>query len=419
MLKNITKIISIFLVITLLLSTTLVFAENETIDTGIIENQVNQGETAEDGIMPISTDSNELENSISEENPEEEVDVPQNTDDSYKKSDVYLAGDNITIDYIVDGNLFICANTVTISSQIGGDAFIMAKNIVIEEGGYIFSNLFAMANDIDVKGVVYDVYALSNNFTISKGYVYRDFRISCNTLNINGSVGRNAFVNCSNINFNTDGNSNGIIYGDLNYSAKSEIEIPENIVTGKVNYSNIENNADITVSSIIASYILDLGAFLAFVIIIWLICLAIAPKFLDNTNNYVGKKTLSILGYGLLALLAIPVACIILILLQLTSAFSLFLLAAYILAIVLSKSLFTITANNYVCSKLKIDKKLPIFGMLIVSGAIIWALTKIPYVGSIISLITIILGLGILVASILPKKNKSVEVEKVSEKEND
>ncbi len=33
----------------------------------------------------------------------------------------------MTIDYIVDGNLFVMANTVTINSQIGGDAFIMAK----------------------------------------------------------------------------------------------------------------------------------------------------------------------------------------------------------------------------------------------------------------------------------------------------
>ena len=102
------------------------------------------------------------------------------------------------------------------------DAFIMAKNIIINDNAYIFSNLFAMAESVEVKGVVYDVYALTNNFNISGGYIYRDAKISCKTLNVNGSIGRNAFVSCSSINFNTDGNDKGTIYGNLTYSAPSE-----------------------------------------------------------------------------------------------------------------------------------------------------------------------------------------------------
>ena len=396
MLKNKTKIILIFLIAILLFSTTCVFADNETND---------------EGIMLISEDSENQE--VSDETNTSNI---QNQDDSYKKSDVYLTGDNVTIDYIVDGNLFVCANTVTINSQIGGDAFILAKNLVIGEDGYIFSNLFTIAQSVEIKGVVYDVFALAQDFTLSKGYVYRDLKASVGTLNINGVVGRNAFVDCSTINFNTDGNSNGIIYGNLNYSSSAKMSIPENAVNGEINYSASEDNEE-TIQSTIANYILDLGEFLVFVIIIWLLCLWLAPKFLSNTNEYVGKKTLNILGYGVLALIAIPIACIILILLQLTGGFSLFLLALYILAIVITKSLFTITANNYLCSKLKINKTSGIFGMLILSGIVVWVLTKIPYIGWIISLAITILGLGILVASILPKKpKKKNEVKKVDEK---
>ena len=388
MLKNKTKIIAIFLALILLLSTTSVFADNETSDN----------ET-----MAISTDisTEEIQNSV-----EDVTTNAQTQEDSYKKSDVYLAGDNITIDYIVDGNLFVCADTVTINSQIGGDAFILAKNLIINEEGYVFSNLFAIAESVEIKGVVYDVFAVSKNFTISNGYVYRDLRVCGNSLNVNGIVGRNAFVSCSTINFNTSEGSNGIIYGDLNYSSNAEISIPENVVNGNINYTDSKVSSAKSIRSIIADYILDLGGFLAFVLIIWLLCLVLAPKFLSNTNTYIGKKSLSILGYGLLALFAVPIVCIILILLQLTSAVSLFLLALYFLALVLSKSLFTITANNYVCSKLKINKNTGIFGMLVVSGIVIWAITQIPYIGGFVSVIISILGLGILVASILPKKSK-------------
>lgn len=393
MLKNKTKFIAIFLILILLFSTTFVFADNE---------------TGDDGTMAISADTatDEIEDSI--ENTTTSAGLQE---DNYKKSDVYLAGDNITIDYIVDGNLFVCADTVTINSQIGGDAFILAKNLIINEQGYVFSNLFAISDSVEIKGVVYDVYALAQNLNISKGYVYRDLKAACNTLNINGTIGRNVFVSCSNINFNTDENSNGIIYGNLNYTANSEFSIPENVVNGTVNYTPAKISSEKSVQAIIANYILDLGSFLAFVLIVWLICLLLAPKFLENTNNYVGKKTLNILGSGLLTAIAVPIACIILIFLQLTSGVSLFLLALYVLALIISTALFTITANNYICSKLKINKNLGIFGMLIVSGIIIWVLTQIPYIGGLISFIITILGLGILITSILPKKDSKNEVK--------
>lgn len=403
MLKNKTKIIAVFLALILLFSTTCVFADNETSDNEptAISTDISTDEI-EDSVENMTTDA-------------------QAQEDSFKSSDAYLAGDNISIDYVVDGNLFVCADTVTIDSQIGGDAFIMAKNLVINENGYVYSNLFVIAESVELKGVVCDAFALSQNFNISGGYVYRDLKVACNTLNVNGPVGRNAYVSCSTMNFNTDEKTNGIIYGNLDYSANSEISIPENTVKGTVNYNAPKVSPEKSIRSIIADYILDLGGFLAFVLIIWLVCLVLAPKFLANTNKYVGKKTLGILGYGLLALIAVPIACIILILLQLTSGFSLFLLALYVLAIIVSKSLFTITANNYVCSKLKINKNTGIFGMLIVSGIVIWAITQIPYVGGLVSFVISVLGLGILVASILPKKSEkdSKKDEVISENKDD
>ncbi len=394
MLKNKTKIILLFLVFILLFSATFVFADNESVD---------------EGIMPIS------------ENSTEAVNPNARTDESnYKKSDVYLSGKDITIDYIVDGNLFVCADTVTINSQIGGDAFVLAKNVIIGEQGYVFSNLFTISESLEIKGVVYDVFACSKNINISNGYVYRDIKAFCDTLNLNGVVGRNAFIDCSTMNFNTDNSTSGIIYGDLNYSSNNEISVPEKVVSGTTNYTKNALTKDLSVQSIIADYILDLGEFIVFLLAIWLICIYMAPKFLNNTYNYVGKKSLGILGCGLLTLFVVPIACIILILLRLTSSISLFLFVLYILAIILSKSLFAITANNFVCSKLNINKNLGIFGMLILSGSAIWILTQLPYIGGIISLIVTILGLGILVVSILPKKSSknltaSNEVENVSE----
>ena len=391
MLKNKTKILVFLLILAISLTTSFVYADNET--------------TLEDDIIPISDN---LESSPVENNAENPISTNEPTEDTYKSHDVYLTGDNVTVDYIVDGNLFVIANTVTINSKIGGDAFIMANNINVSEQAYIFNNLFAMANSIDIKGVVYDVYALAQNFTVSNGYIYRDAKLCCNTININGVIGRNAFVSCSNINFNTDENDKGIIYGDLTYSTPSELSFDKNIVNGNVTYKAPKVSPEKSVREIVASYILDLGAFLAFVIIIWLVCLWVAPKFLNDTNKFVGKKTLNVLGTGLLTLIAVPIACIILLLLQLTAGISLLTVAIYILALIVAKSIFTIVANNYLCSKLNINKNTGIFGMLIVSGVIVWVISERPYVGGIVSFIISVLGLGVLVSAILPKKAKKV-----------
>lgn len=399
MLKNKTKIIAFLLVLILAITSSFVYADNET--------------SSENDIALISDTS---ETKPVETNVENTVSTNETSKDSYKNSDVYLMGDNVTIDYVVDGNLFVMADTVTINSKIGGDAFIMAKTINVGDQAYIFSNLFAMADSIDIKGVVYDVYALAQNFTVSNGYIYRDAKLCCNTININGTIGRNAFVSCSNINFNTDENDKGIIYGDLTYSTPSELSFDKNIVNGNVTYKAPKVSPEKSVREIVASYISDLGAFLAFVIIIWLVCLWLAPKFLNDTNKFVGKKTLNVLGTGLLTLIALPIACIILLLLQLTAGISLLTVAIYILALIVAKSIFTIVANNYLCSKLNINKNTGIFGMLIVSGVIVWVISELPYVGGIVSFIISVLGLGVLVSAILPKKaKKASDTDKVKE----
>ena len=77
MLKNKFKIITLFTVIILSFTVPIVRAENED----------NSSETSENDIAPIS--SNDETNPVVDSTPSE---------DSLKKEDVYLVGDNVTID---------------------------------------------------------------------------------------------------------------------------------------------------------------------------------------------------------------------------------------------------------------------------------------------------------------------------------
>ena len=365
---------------------------------------------------PISDNSQEKAVETTQGN-ETTTETTQSTDNSMKKSDVYLTGDDVKVDYIVDGNLFILANTVTISSQIGGDAFICAKTINVEKEGYIYSNLFAAANEVNISGVVYDLYTTANTLNIN-GYVYRDIRTSSETLNFSGVIGRNAYVSSKNIEIssNSDGQSSvtnkATIYGDLNYSSSSEASIPEGTVTGSINYSPITTS---TKAKSISSYILALGRFIVTVLVIWLLYLWLAPKFLENTGVLLSKKLLPVIGSGILTPIIFVIAFVLLLILGLTSNIAIIGTMLFAVLLMISNSTFVIAINNLVCKKFNISKNTTTFGVLIITSAVIWLLELIPVVGSILNFVIMIIGLGILVTAIIPEKEKSNKTLKKEE----
>lgn len=401
MLKNKFKVITILSVIILALTLPVVRAENETADNSAnVPTPTSENATTDEGTNLMVNPSNNNNSEITDTDNE-----------TFKKSDVYLAGDNITIDYIIDGNLFVFGNNVTINSQIGGDAFICANTVTIGEQGYVFSNLFAFSKNVNINGVVYDLYSTSENTTIT-GYVYRDIRIGANTINISGTIGRNAYLGCNNLNFSQNTNneeettttsSQGVINGNLTYSAPKEASIPDGSVTGETTFKpdspfSMDNN-------IFQKQIMSLGTFIVTVIVIWLLCLWLTPKFLKNTSSLLTtKKILPVIGFGILAPIVSMLLAILFIILGLTSKLAFLLLIILIALMLVSTSIFVITINNIICRQLNIKKTSIIFGILVASSIILWLISLIPFVGSFVKLASMVLGLGIIICSIILKE---------------
>ena len=393
MLKKKIKIISLIVLLLISLFTPIVNAENE---------------------IAVETTTTDQANPISE--TQETVTI--------KEGDEYLFQDTVTVDTPVDGNLFIMANTVTINTQVGGDAFIFANTLNIEENRYILNNVFACANTINVKGIVYNIYSVADTLTID-GFVYRDIRSICNTLNINSMIGRDVFANCSSINFKekpstedtTSIASYGTIQGDLNYSSDEEIIIPEDSVAGETHFTELENN---TVN--ISTYMYSLGATLVSAIILWLIGLWISPKLLHNTSHPITlKKALQVIGLGILVPIVITLLSIIILLIPITSQLTVLLLCVLAVLFFISTSVAIIDINIMICNKLKITQNLYILGFLIITTIIFWLLTLIPYICMPISLIAIIWGIGTISYNILIKENasdKSTNVKKEDKSNN-
>lgn len=398
MLKNKITIITILTVIILALTLPVVRAEDEPTQDTPVTTDATTTNLPEDGTPAEPINSPETQ-------PNGSSETGATTDENFKKTDVYLTGDDVTIDYIVDGNLFVFANNVTINAQIGGDAFICANSITVGEQGYIFSNLFAFAKNVTVNGVVYDLYSAAETTSIN-GYVYRDVRVGSNSISILGTVGRNAYVDCNYLNFSQgseDSSKHGIINGNLQYSSKEEIEIPEGVVAGETNFEKDVFSSDNSITSKMVSLV----TFIVTVIAIWLICLWLAPKFLKNSPALLtSKKVLPVIGFGILTPIVAIILSVIFLILGITSTLSLLLIMGLVLLMAIGTSIFVIAVNYIVCDKLKVQKTMGILGMLVASSIVLWAIGLIPVVGSIIEIVAVLLGLGIVISSIVLKDKK-------------
>lgn len=402
MLKNKFKVIALLAILILALTLPIVKAENETITNMTTDASLSEQTASNETALPISNDS---ETNISMD------------EDNFKKSDVYLMGNDITIDYIVDGNLFIFANNVTINSQIGGDAFIFANTVTLGDQSYIHSNLFTFCKDVNINGVIYDLYTASENTTIH-GYVCRDIHVASDTVNISGIIKRNAYIDCSTLNFTSNANESTqntgeqsalttqtMIYGNLNYSAKTESSIPENVVSGETTFEQ-QKTFD---TNVIQEKLISLATFVLTIIAVWLVCLWLAPKFLKTATSFLTtKKIMLAIGLGILTPIVSILLTVLFFSIEIASTLGLLLLMTLFTLITISTSIFAITLNTIICNKLKIEKNIAIFGMLVATSIALWLIGLIPFIGFILGIIVVILGLGIVVSNLILKE-KAVE----------
>ena len=187
----------------------------------------------------------------------------------------------------------------------------------------------------------------------------------------------------------------------MNYTARNELSIPEGVVNGTTNYTEAK-----TTSPTIGDYLLALGRFLVTVIIIWLLCLWLAPKFLSRTNLVLTKKLPSSIGLGILTPIIVIFISVILMLINITSTIAMIGIILLLLICILGSSIFAISLANLIANKLKVENKVGTLGVLIITSAVIWLICLIPFVGRILSLIVTVLGIGILVNNLLPSTRK-------------
>lgn len=316
------------------------------------------------------------------------------------------ADESISLKDDIDGSSFLAGGSIESSSNVNGVNFIAGNDIDFSGSS---DYLITAGNVIDIEGnVLNDAVIAGNIINIKKGSNFeRDAIVLGSDIQIMGNIGRNITIysrkvslNGAKINGNirieaeeieVDGDT--IIFGKLSYPKDAKVSISSNI-------TNVEKTSPIQTNDDILSFLVGkVWSFMSIVFIFALLTIVRSKIFEEVQNNYKEidfNKGVSTFTKGLSFLIIVPVIILILLMLPFGISLSLIMLALYFIIVYLS-----ILFSGYVIGYklwqkfLNSDINLLLVGML--GYSTLFILELIPIFGSIIKLICLLFGIGIII----------------------
>lgn len=363
--------------------------------------------TSDPAVNPISQNTVSETNTI-ETNGEQDITTTENEEPEIYNDNLYLFNDNVVMNQLVDGNVYIVGQNVEITGKVNGSLFVIADTVTFSKDSYIMQSIYVCANELYLNGAANDLYAIANKVDMSyDSFMLRDLYVTANSFNFNGGAGRNAFVSAKDFNFVTTEGSAAIVYGNLTYTSSNELALSNDLVQGEIKYSKYENAfGEKSVQDIILDYIVDFLKVLLYTVAVFLLALWLAPKFVEKSSSFIGKKSAMALGVGIISfVVAIIVSiCLLFSVIAIPLGFAIFVLFMLMLSIAFAVT--TICITNKVKEKFKFNNKYSTALTLILVTLILWALEQIPYVGFVVSIIVSLIGFGITLLYLFTKNKK-------------
>lgn len=323
--------------------------------------------------------------------------------------DLYVCANEVELSQsaIIYGNVFIASNKLTINSEIGGSLYATAKSFDMQYFGFISRDLHLSGETATLNGYIYrNSFIEVKNITTNDKFInQKDFNvIDANNLTFSGEVKENAKINAKNITLKNKNNDKDLtcnINGNLSYSSKQEIQIPEGVVSkDAVTYSKYVPSES-SLSSI-WDFILDLITTLVCIFVIYFLISKLAPNYLSKISNISGMSLLKYLGIGFGLLILIPIIAILLFLSHVGSILGIILLFIYILLMIIAKPIFVISIATLAKEKLSI--KMNTYSYILAITLILSLINLIPYISTIISLLVSFTGFGMVIRNLITSK---------------
>jgi cytoskeletal protein CcmA (bactofilin family) len=319
--------------------------------------------------------------------------------------DTLLASGNIVrVEGVVNGDLLAFGGTVEVRGTVKGDLVSFAKRTVVS--GTVEGNIFNFSNSLDLDGQLgHNLYGLLQSLRVNeRGRVGEGMLVGAGDVSLEGEVNRSVNLYAGNADVSGTVGRELAMAGD-NLTLTNTARVGGNLSARvrDVNNVHIASGATITGSREILVrerqnrftspkfYFFQAVWLAAAMLVGWLILL-LFPGFFHASTHAVGLGWHSLaLGFAVLA--GVPVAIILTAITLVGLPASLMLLMAYLVAIYLAKLWVGAFLGEILLKPTGVTKSDWLLGLLV--GLLILTVVRfIPYLGGLVHLGVVCLGLG-------------------------
>jgi hypothetical protein len=306
------------------------------------------------------------------------------------KGDLFAVGDVVTVSGAVDGNVVAFARRVEISGTVGGSLAGAAQTVVIS--GRVSKNAIAAGGVVNfLKSAEIEGNSIvGTGEAVIEGKTRRDLIFGGGMLDLRGDIGRNVTFGGGQVSLSDSAH----IGGDLRAQVDKEenVRVANGAVIGgkknvKVNQRVPGPSRYLTVRFYVWQVVRLLAAFITGLILFRLIP-SLAPLRLTS-----GMDWLKAGGLGFIALVSVPIACLIVGITVIGLPIALLSFALWLAGLYFSK---IIVAEFVGRTLMKSSGAVPLLaGLVLVIVAV-----DLPWVGTLINWLLMLLGLGAMALTI-------------------
>lgn len=324
---------------------------------------------------------------------------------------------NITLEDTYNSSVAAAGDSVEASGDVNGISLI-AGNKVTFEGTSDYGLI--VGNAVDVKGTINnDLFLAGNIVTFDQSAkLQRDAVIVGSDVEINGEIDRNISIYASKVTFkDTTIQGNVKIYGtnitiskdttiegNLSYPEDAVYQAEEGATIGNIIKTEpIQNEDD---ENFFATVSAKIWSFISLVVIFAAMSL-LFPKIFTKINDKFEKmelgEVIEVFTKGLVTIILVPVIVVLLCCLMIGIPLGIIMILLYGIAIYLT-TIFTAYLLGYKIWQKVFNKDINMLALGLIGLFILFILSLIPGVRTLVSILTTLIGLGIIIDVIKTKK---------------
>lgn len=319
-------------------------------------------------------------------------------------------GDSVSIDGTVTGDLIAFARNITVRGTVKGNVFSFARRVevdgtvegsiagigqIVQSDGQVARNLYAFGQTVSIgkSGNVGGDAMMFGESPIINGTIGRDASTFGDSTDVLGNVGRNLIARSDRLSVLGNARIGGDLTAYVRRNENIRIDSSATIVGKRTIELRRQPNKYAT-----SSFYIWQAIWLAAAFVTGLVMFSLVPP-LARVSLDTGTALLTAGGIGFLALVATPIAAVIVGITLIGLPIGLVALALWLIALYLAK----IVIAQFLGRALMRDQgdRTPSMALGLLAGLVlIFVAVNLPYVGAVINFLLIILGLGTLIISL-------------------